>query len=173
MIKDPYVNVDLPLFSKAEVCEEIPISKLILSEKNPRKITSEQMQKLQNSLENDPQFLYARPICVNMVDGKYYVYAGNQRVRAAKKLGWNKIKCHLSHNLSQEMIQSRMIKDNKTYGEFDYDALANEYHINDLLDFGFRIEELHGMVEEPGSKDKKKDKLIRCPNCNHEFVKNG
>jgi|GEM_PF-1240386 len=172
MAKDPYVQVDLPFNDHHSAFEDLPISKLVLSDKNPRKITSEQMQKLQNSLSNDPDFLVARPVCVNLVDGQFFVYAGNQRVRAAKKLGWKKIKCYVSHDLKQDVIDQRMIKDNKTFGEFDYDILANNYEIDLLLDSGFVLDDLHGFIEEP-MKDKKKDKkekTIKCPNCLHEFT---
>jgi DNA-directed RNA polymerase subunit RPC12/RpoP len=149
--------------------QDIPLSKLILSERNPRRITAEQMQKLQRSLKDDKDYLVARPICVNVVDGKYIVYAGNQRVRAAKKLGWKSIECHVDHNLSQEMIDKRIIKDNKTFGEFDFDMLVNEWLVDTLLDCGFQLDELSGCIKEPAQEKKKKDKLITCPNCSHQF----
>ncbi len=80
--------------------ESFPIKHLTLLEGNPRKITSEQMKKLCKSIEQDPQFLWNRPVLVNktciwpaLIPGSnevlkridtYTVYAGNQRVRAAK-----------------------------------------------------------------------------------------
>lgn len=82
--------------------EDIKIYKLSFLEKNPRKITSDQMQKLEQSLQNDPNFLDARPILVNKIGDKYQVYAGNQRVKAAKKLGWKSIKCHVEQEIPEE-----------------------------------------------------------------------
>ena len=64
----------------------VAISDLVLLERNPRKITGDQMKKLCDSLEKDPDFFKLRPVLVHEVDGIYNVYAGNQRVRAAQKL---------------------------------------------------------------------------------------
>ena len=66
--------------------ETIEIKKLKLLERNPRSITKAQLEKCKDSLMRDPDFLDQRPILVNVIDGVYHVYAGNMRVRAAKKL---------------------------------------------------------------------------------------
>ena len=100
------------------------------------------MQKLCESLTDDPDFLQKRPVLVNLVDSKYNVYGGNQRVRAAKQLGWKTIPCDVDENLSEKLMKDRVIKDNKTFGDFDYDLLANEYEIPDLLKAGFTPNEL-------------------------------
>lgn len=122
--------------------EELDIKKLSLLENNPRRISKEQMKKLCDSLEGDPGFLSKRPILVNRVDGKLSVYAGNQRVRAAKKLKWKKVPCIVEDNLDKELVKSRVIKDNQTYGEFDYDILANEWDTELLIDAGMTEEQL-------------------------------
>lgn len=128
--------------------ELIAISKLKLLEKNPRRITKEQMDKLCRSIENDPNFLECRPVLVNCiyVDDKPYmhVYAGNQRVRAAKKLGMKEIPCIVEYDLDEATVKKRIIQDNKTYGEFDWDILGNEYDIELLLESGFKAEEILG-----------------------------
>lgn len=122
---------------------KIPIKNLTLLEKNPRTITSEQMSKLEKSLTDDPTFIERRPILVNFKDDKHIVYAGNQRVRAAKKLKWKEIACIVDENLDDEVMKDRVIKDNRTYGSFDFEMLANEFDIEKLLDAGFTPEELH------------------------------
>ena len=125
--------------------EKLKIKDLKLLERNPRKITKEAMAKLVASLDSDPGFLDSRPILVNIVDGVYTVYGGNQRVRAAKKLGWKEIQCAVEHDLDAKMMKDRVVKDNKTYGEFDWDILANEYDPESLLNSGFEIEDLVGV----------------------------
>ncbi len=100
------------------------------------------MAKLVASLEDDPGFINSRPVLVNLVDGIYQVYGGNQRVRAAKRLKWKEITCSVEENLTEELMKSRVIKDNQTYGEFDYDILANEYDIDMLLEAGMTLEQL-------------------------------
>lgn len=153
---------------------DIKISDLQLLEKNPRKITKEQMNKLCESIVNDPQFLYNRPVLVNDKDDVLTVYAGNQRVRAAKSLKWKTIPCIVEKDLSDEIIKSRIVKDNKTYGTFDYDMLANEWDIETLFECGFTSTEIDGYLEkvevdDPVLKDEKEKKLKMCPSCGHEF----
>jgi DNA modification methylase len=138
----------------------VKISKLKLLEKNPRKIDKIQFEKLCKSLQDDPAFLNNRPVLVNEQDGKLEVYAGNQRVRAAKKLGWKEVPCIVEKNLSDEIVKARTIKDNKTYGEFDFDILANDFEMEMLFDAGFTasdfdlneksVEQIEGECEEDG-----------------------
>jgi len=140
----------------------IKISSLKLLENNPRTITKEQMQKLCKSIQDDPEFLKCRPVLVNKTcvwpelskhdeDGETLrridtltVYAGNQRVRAAKKLKMKEIPCIIEENLCDEIMKKRTILDNKTFGNFDFDILLNEFDTEMLLDCGFTMPELTG-----------------------------
>lgn len=125
-----------------QIIQLIPIKKLTLLERNPRTISKEQFAKLCQSLEDDPHFFHNRPCLVNDVNGVLNVYAGNQRVRAAQKLNWKEVPCIVDRDLSEEVIKQRIIKDNKQYGEFDFDILANEYEVDLLLNAGFLEQEL-------------------------------
>lgn len=163
--------------------ESVPIKNLKLLDNNPRRITEPQFKKLCKSLIEDPKFLECRPILVNRAQGELIVYAGNQRVRAAKKLKWKSILCEIEDNLSEEVMNSRILKDNVHYGEFDMDMLNACYDIEMMLDSGFTEEQLTGDytdltaeaiqdlgVSDEGSDDEvleKKKKM--CPNCGHEF----
>ena len=110
-----------------------PIKNLNLLSYNPRTITTEAMDKLCKSLREDPDFLRNRPVLVNRVDGVLNVYAGTQRVRAAKKLKWKEVPCIVEENLSDDLIKVRMNKDNLHSGEFDWDILGNEFELEDLF----------------------------------------
>lgn len=152
------------------VTQNFPIKQLSLLENNPRKITKEQFEKLIKSMQDDPDFLWKRPLLVNRVGDKHTVYAGNQRLRAAKKLKWEEIPCIIEQNLSEEIMKNRIVKDNKSFGDFDFDILANEYEVEDLLDCGFSLEELgdlSGNVEEVGSdkEDSKENEKVKCELC--------
>lgn len=155
----------------------VKISKLSLLEKNPRKIEKIQFEKLCKSLQDDKEFLNLRPVLVHKKDGVLQVYAGNQRVRAAKKLGWKEVPCIIEEGLSDEIIKSRVVKDNKTYGEFDFDILANEFDMETLFDAGFTAEDFdlsEKSVEEikendTSSEEDESKKLIMCPSCKYEF----
>jgi DNA modification methylase len=140
--------------------EHIPISQLQPLERNPRRISKDQMAKLVKSLREDARFLECRPILVNHTTDDngvhiYQVYAGNQRLQAAKRLKWRSVPCIIDMGLDENIMKSRIIKDNKTYGEFDYDILNNEYD-DYLLDAGFTEDELSGysaQFEELGSTE--------------------
>lgn len=141
--------------------ENFPIKNLTLLERNPRKITKDQMDKLCKSITDDPAFLQNRPVLVNHTDGKHIVYAGNQRVRAAKILKMKDIPCIVENDLDPELVRQRVIKDNKTYGEFDFDILANEWDMDLLLDAGFGTEELLGAsIEDLGSTEEGENETL-------------
>jgi len=151
--------------------EMIPIKNLVLLKNNPRKIVKSEMDKLCDSLINDPGFLNSRPILVNKVDGILNVYAGNQRIQAAKKLKWKEIPCIVEENLSEDIVNKRILKDNKHSGEFDYDMLANEWNIEDLIDCGFTPEELHIDNPEMIGSDPDDDEDCKCPTCGKKMKK--
>ncbi len=124
---------------------EIPIKDLILLDRNPRKISKDQMAKLKASIQDDPKFLFCRPVLVNqaMHDSPYQVYAGNQRVRAAKALKHKTIPCIIDCGLSETMMRERIVKDNVHHGAFDFDMLTCDYEIEELISYGFEMHELH------------------------------
>lgn len=146
----------------------IEIKKLTLLEKNPRKISKDQFEKLCRSLEKDPDFFTKRPCLVNVSENKYNVYAGNQRIRAAKKLGWKEVPCIVEENLSDELIKERIIKDNAHYGDWDYDLLANEWDYLVLVDSGLKeldfAKELNDVLESGSEEETEKPKKC-CPHC--------
>jgi ParB/RepB/Spo0J family partition protein len=153
--------------------QTLPISKLTLLDKNPRKITKEQFENLIKSIDADPEFLQRRPLLVNYTDGRHIVYAGNQRLRAAKKLGWKEISVIVDVDLDEEIMRARSIKDNNTFGEFDFDMLANEYEVEFLLECGFDLEDLGETkipeIEEIEEKEEKEKEPKKCPNCGHHL----
>jgi len=147
----------------------VPLTQLILLESNPRKISKEAMDKLCNSMREDPNFFLLRPCLVNRLNGGLRVYAGNQRIRAAIRLKMKEVPCLIEDDVSEKLIKARIIKDNKTYGTFDYDILGNEYEIDELLDAGFTPEELDFNVDDIHPKEEDEKKQHECPACGHKF----
>lgn len=152
--------------------EYILIKSLILNPKNPRSIDKNQLAKLCDSLTQDPQFLESRPVLVNRVDQQNYVYAGTQRVRAAKKLGWKQIPCIIENDLDTEVMKRRVALDNIHAGAWDWDILANEYDPLDLIACGMLESELHldapdiDIEEEKGGDDND-----TCAECGQKLKK--
>lgn len=88
---------------------------------NPRLIASGRMEGLKGSLLDDPAMLWARPL-IALLDGT--VICGNQRLRAAVELGWERIPV-LYVDLSWERAKVWALRDNNQWGEWD-DALLAE-----------------------------------------------
>ncbi len=147
----------------------IEIDKLTLLDNNPRRITKDQFEKLKKSLKEDPEFFGLRPCLVNKVGDTLIVYAGNQRVRAAYKLKWKEVPCIIEEDVSKARMDSRVLRDNLHYGEFDMDLTNALYDIDLLLDCGFTPEMLtgdYGNLKETISESSQKE-------SNQEGVKNG
>lgn len=150
--------------------KDIPIKNLKLTDKNPRKIDKDQFAKLCQNLTDDPSFLQLRPVLAYEHEGELWVYAGNQRVRAAKKLGWKTIPC-LVGPYNESEVQRRTVLDNIHHGAWDYDLLSSLYEPIDLLTLGFTEKELHIDLEEsPLNNDEEEEKEL-CPECGQKLKK--
>jgi len=121
----------------------LPISKLKLNEKNPRKIDKDQFEKLCHNIETDPEYFKMRPCLVNETNEGNIVYAGNQRLRAAKKLGLKQVPCIIAKDIPEDLLKKRIVLDNTTHGEHDFEMLSSLYDPGELLELGMKEHELH------------------------------
>lgn len=121
----------------------IPISKLKLNEKNPRKIDKDQFEKLCRNIESDPEYFTMRPCLVNETPEGNIVYAGNQRLRAAKKLGLKEVPCIITKDVPEDLLKKRIVLDNITHGEHDFEMLSSLYDPLELLELGMKEHDLH------------------------------
>lgn len=104
---------------------------------NPRQWTKEEMDRLKKSIKETPELLEARGAIVYPHDGKYIVLGGNMRLSAVKSLGWKEMPCMvLPEGTSVEKLKEIVIKDNGSFGEWDMDALANDWDDLPLSDWG-------------------------------------
>ena len=141
------------------------VSDLVLNEgqiswlpKNPRQWTQTAIDNLKKSLERDSDFQEDRPLLVLRYEDKWLVFGGNLRTTAAKALRWNIIDaiCYTPEcEEDKEIIKRRAILDNGSFGEWDLDALANEWDDADLSAWGVnaiwdevRKEDLHNSETE-------------------------
>lgn len=104
---------------------------------NPRQWKKGDVEKLARSIEQTPELFDLRPIIVyDNVDG-YVAIGGNMRLAAAKHLKWKDVPCEIvSRETSTEKLKEIVIKDNGSFGEWDFDALANEWDDLDLGEWG-------------------------------------
>lgn len=108
--------------------------------KNPRQWTQTDIDRTAASIREDEDFLEDRPLLVVPKDAKtWVVFAGNLRLTAAKKIGLKEVPCiaYARETDEDEMtIKRRAMKDNGSFGSWDYDALANEWDDLPLQDWG-------------------------------------
>jgi ParB-like chromosome segregation protein Spo0J len=109
-------------------------------EGNPRKIDKEDMARLKQSIEGLPDYFEAHPIVLSDRTGKLVVIDGNQRLEAARQLGWEEIPTALLSGLSEEKEREIIIRANVNNGEWDMDLLQ-EWDKEQLEDWGVDMPE--------------------------------
>ena len=81
-------------------------------------------------------------VCVTDVDGKLFPLGGNMRLRAIQELGMKEIPdswVTLADDWTQETRAEFTIKDNASFGEWNWDDIANEWDAEQLSDWGLDV----------------------------------
>lgn len=107
---------------------------------NPRQWTKDELETLKASIIETPELMEARGAIVYPYEGKYIVLGGNMRMSAVQSLGWKEMPCVvLPSEMPVEKLKEIVLKDNGMFGEWDADALANEWDDLPLADWGVKI----------------------------------
>ena len=107
---------------------------------NPRQWTKAELDKLKKSLQETPELLEARGILVYPWEGKYLVLGGNMRLSALKALKATDAPCIVFPDETPiDKLKEVVIKDNGSFGEWDFDSLANEWGDLPLTDWGVPV----------------------------------
>lgn len=115
-------------------------------DKNPRSITDANLEKLKISLQKDPAFLERRTILVNHTNGKYIVYAWNQRLKWLIALWYEEIPdkwITIDKDLPEVVMEERAIKDNTEYGTWDNDLLVENFTKEQIESMDLPVEEIN------------------------------
>tara|TARA_R110001632_G_scaffold231703_1_gene370790 strand:+ start:11954 stop:12409 length:456 start_codon:yes stop_codon:yes gene_type:complete len=134
------------------------------NETNPRYINKQNFKKLVNSLKEFPEMLEVRPL---IVDEGFVVLGGNMRLKALKEAKFEEIYIHQIKNWTQEQKDQFIIKDNSSFGSWDWEILANEWNTEKLVDWGIEMpKELFAEEIDPAKENEDADipKEI-CPTC--------
>jgi hypothetical protein len=116
--------------------ERVDIRQVRQNPDNPRVIKDNKFQKLVKSIQELPQMLELRPIVVNR---DMIVLGGNMRLKACEAAGLTQVPVVFADNLTPEQEREFIIKDNSSFGEWDWDLLANEWDVEQLQDWGMDI----------------------------------
>lgn len=124
---------------------------------NPRQWTQTDIDRIAESLKETPELFEARPCIVYPHDGRYVILGGNLRYNGAQKNGDADVPCVvIPAETPLDTLKAIVIKDNGSFGAWDYDALGNEWDSLPLTDWGvpaWKTEEPEDEVKEKDVKD--------------------
>jgi len=137
--------------------------------KNPRILTKFQHDHLKTSLS---KFGIADKPIIN-IDGT--IIGGHQRLKVLKELGFKEIEVLVpDRELTGSEVDEMNIRLNRG-GDFDFDILANEYEVTNLIEWGFASNELGILVNECDEnmemKENEKIEECKCPTCGKKMKK--
>ena len=126
------------------------ISKLRVNPNNPRLIKDHKFEKLCKSIKDLPQMLEMRPI---IVDEEMVILGGNMRYRASKEIGLKEIPVFvysrehhettdaykLENKTYEEVCDEITIKDNVSFGEWDWAVLGNNWNTTKLENWAMDV----------------------------------
>ena len=116
--------------------QQVKISKVKGNPSNPRIIKNDKFKKLVKSIQEFPEMLKLRPI---VVDEDFMVLGGNMRLKASKEAGLKEVWIEIAEGLSEDQQKEFIVKDNVGFGEWDWDVLANEWNVLELMDWGVNV----------------------------------
>jgi|JFJP01.1.fsa_nt_gi hypothetical protein len=114
----------------------VPIDSVKTNPDNPRSITSVKFEKLVKSITDFPEMLEIRQV---IVDENMMILGGNMRHKACISAGVTEIPVKIVSGLSKEKKKEFIIKDNVSGGEWDFEALTENWDIGDLSDWGIDL----------------------------------
>jgi len=146
--------------------EKRKISDLKKYPKNPRELSKKDEAELCYSI--DTFGIIDRPF----INHDNTIIGGHQRIRVLHKLGHKEIEVNVpSRALSENEVEELNVRHNKNTGDWDYDILANEYEISDLINWGFLEEELIGREEADKTPIDRVEEEVQgiCPECKQKI----
>ena len=108
--------------------------------KNPRILKDDKFEKLKKSIHEDPEMLELREIIAYDNNGKLVVICGNMRLRAMQDLGIKEAPTKiLPPETPIEKLKAYVIKDNVSFGEHNWEELANVWDSEKLEEWGLDV----------------------------------
>lgn len=121
---------------------------------NPRQWTRTDIDSLAKSLRETPELFEARPIIVVPKEDKFVILGGNLRFEASRANKATEVPAVIfPEDTPVEKLKEIVIKDNGAFGQWDYDALANEWDDLPLADWGVPAWDTPKEVEDGNAKD--------------------
>lgn len=104
---------------------------------NPRQWTQTDIDRIARSLRETPELFEMRPCIVYPHGDKFVILGGNLRYTGAKANKDKDVPCIvMPEDTPVDKLKEVVLKDNGSFGAWDYDALANEWDDLPLQDWG-------------------------------------
>ena len=148
--------------------KKVKVKDLIENPKNPRQLTEKGLKDLENSIK---KFGVAEPLVCNT---DLMICGGHGRKKILERLNILEVDCYLPEKkLTQKQFDELGIRLNKNIaGTFDFDILANEFEVDELIEWGFEEFEL-GVENNLKNNEKEIDESIEtdkeCPKCGYKW----
>ena len=124
--------------------------------KNPRYIDHPSFKKLIQSIKDDPEMLEIREIVVYDTEDErgYVIIGGNMRYEALLELKYDESPCKVIHpGFPMEKIRRIVLKDNSSFGDFDFDALLAEWEIEEINAANIKVPDIPTPEQEEEAQD--------------------
>jgi hypothetical protein len=146
------------------VIKTVKITEPKPNEHNPRYINKTNFKKLVNSLKEFPKMLEVRPL---VVDENMIVLGGNMRLKALTEAGFKEVLIHQVLDWSEDEKNQFIIKDNSSFGSWDWEILANEWNMQKIVDWGVDLPKEMFADEDDPVQNNVQDELLKeiCPTC--------
>lgn len=131
------------------------VSQLKYNHENPRRISSEQLDKLCTSIQSLPKMMELRPIVYD--PATMYVLGGNQRLAAIRKMGMKEIPdtwAIAATDLTPEQQKEFVLRDNVQFGDWDMEMLSAEFAEFDFDEIGIDIPDIENELKDIDEKEK-------------------
>lgn len=116
--------------------KKVNIKEIKPNENNPRIISDYKFKNLVKSIKDFPEMLEKRPL---VVDEDMVVLGGNMRLKALQQAGMKEVHVDVAKDWTDEQKKEFIIKDNLSFGEWDWDILSNEWETKELDDWGMQV----------------------------------
>jgi len=116
--------------------KKVSIKEVKENEFNPRYISEVKFNKLVKSIKEFPQMLEKRPI---VVDEDMVVLGGNMRLKACLEAGLTQVYISVAEGWTEQQKQEFIIKDNVSFGQWDWDILANNWDSASVVEWGLDL----------------------------------
>lgn len=122
----------------------LPLKDIKPNPDNPRIIKDDKFEKLVQSLKDLPEMAEVREIVVNK---DHMILGGNMRYKAMQAAGWTEAPVKVV-DWPEDKQKQFIVKDNVSGGEWDWDAIANQYELEDLEAWGVDLPDALTSEEE-------------------------